>query len=959
MTRSAQLVGRKHELAQLREALDSAARGAGGLVLVAGEAGVGKTRLAVEALSTGTARILFAETLPGAVTPFGPVVTALREYRRAEPEGLEECGPLLQHLALLLPELGRPARRPDRALLLEAVASAFAAMGRRNPTAVLLDDLHWADETTLAEVLPVLARLIEGERLLLLGAYRSDEVPRGHALRGLRRDLRRAGLLQEISLGPLDETETGTLVRQTLGPAGKPSPALTSLLFDRSQGVPFLVEELTAALLTGGRLRQSRRGLELLDPGDVPLPDSVRETVLLRLEGLSEPARALLEAAGVAGPAFHVELIVGPGQAEAFQELVDRGLLAETVDGTARFRHALSREAVYANTPWTRRRALHAELAARLEEGRAPPTAVADHWQAAHEPARACGALLESVRAATRIHAHRDALHAGRRAAELWPEGADEDGRLALLEALGVSALACGELAEAAGAWSELSERRHLLGDDGGFAEAQRQLATTYELQGAFERALIARREAGAAFTAGGRPGDAAADLLSAAAYLDSAGHLAAALELVGEARERADEAARIDLRAQAMGIEGTVRAKLGEMDEALAAARGALELALRENLDTAAADAYQRVANVLENASDYRAAWDAYQAGLDFCESREMNAGAQVCLVCLAFILLHTGEWERALEIDRAILASPHSPVGTRMGAKQHLGLIGAARGEVKRSRRLLNESGAYAARYSRQRMEVWDALGQGRVDELEDQVDVALERCRLILRRWGESESLHYPVPALRWATTCCATHSDVEGARACAEALAGLAVNTANTEARAGLAHALGETMLIDGDAHRACSHFERGLELLREIELPYEAAQTSLRAGAAFAVAGERLAAVERFGDAYRIARRLRAKPLAARAATELEALGERADSRLGRRTAERVGGPGLTRRELEVMRLVASGRTNREIARDLFVSTRTVDMHVRNILVKLRARSRTEAAHKANEAGLLR
>jgi DNA-binding CsgD family transcriptional regulator len=959
VTRSLELVGRRRELAQLRQALDAAAGGAGGLVLLAGEAGVGKTRLAVEAMSAGGARALFGEALPGAVAPYGPVVAALRDFRRAEPDGLEKCGPLLPHLALLMAELGPPARRPDRALLLEALAAAFAAIGRRAPAAVLLDDLHWADETTLADVLPVLARVLEGERVLLLGAYRSDEVPRGHALRGLRRDLRRAGRLRELSLSPLDETETATLVRQTLGPAGRPSPALSSLVFDRTQGVPFLVEELTAALVAGGRLRRGRRGFELLGPGEVPLPDSVRETVLLRLEGLSEPARALLEAAGVAGPAFAVELVVEPGREEAFQELVDCGLLAEADDGTARFRHALTREAVYTNTPWTRRRALHAELAARLEERRAPPAVVADHWQAAHEPARACAALLKAVRAATRVHAHRNALQAGRRAAELWPEGLDEDGHLALLECLGTSALVCGELAEAAGGWRELAERRRLLGDDGGFAEAQRHLATTYELQGASERALIARRQAGAAFAAGGRPGDAAAEFLSAAATLDSAGQLAAALELVGEARERADEGERVDLRARALGIEGTVRAKLGAIDEALDAVRGALELALEENLDTAAADAYQRVANVLENASDYRSAWDAYQAGFDFCESRDMQAGAQVCLVCLAFILLHTGEWDRALAIDRAILASPQSPVGTRMGAKQHIGLIGAARGEVKRSRRLLNESGAYAARYTRQRMEVWDALGQGWVDELEDRMDVALDRCRLILLRWGESESLHYPVPALRWATSFCATHADGEGAHGCAGALAGLAMNTGNMEARAGLAHALGETALIDGDADSACSHFERGLVVLRGIGLPYEAAQTSLRAGAAFAAAGERSAAVERFGDAYRIARRLRAKPLATRAGAELEALGERADRRLGRRAAERAGGPGLTRRELEVMRLVASGRTNREIARDLFLSTRTVDMHLRNILVKLRARSRTEAAHKATEAGLLK
>jgi AAA ATPase domain len=139
VARSAELVGRRRELAQLREALDAAAGGAGGLVLVAGEAGVGKTRLAVEALSAGGVRVLFGEALPAATTPCGPVVAALRDFRRAEPHAFEERRPLLRHLALLMPELGPPARRPDGALLLEAFADAFAAIGRRGAAWVFLD----------------------------------------------------------------------------------------------------------------------------------------------------------------------------------------------------------------------------------------------------------------------------------------------------------------------------------------------------------------------------------------------------------------------------------------------------------------------------------------------------------------------------------------------------------------------------------------------------------------------------------------------------------------------------------------------------------------------------------------------------------------------------------------------------------------------------------------------------
>jgi ATP/maltotriose-dependent transcriptional regulator MalT len=253
---------------------------------------------------------------------------------------------------------------------------------------------------------------------------------------------------------------------------------------------------------------------------------------------------------------------------------------------------------------------------------------------------------------------------------------------------------------------------------------------------------------------------------------------------------------------------------------------------------------------------------------------------------------------------------------------------------------------------------MEVWDALGQAWVDEADGSVDAAVERCRFMLARWGQSESLHYPVPALRWATTfLCRNHVDRDS-RACAAAIGGLAHETVNPEALAALAHVLGEVALLDGHPEQAADQFERALELLGPIGLPFETAQTQVRSGVAHAAAGGRDAAVARLTDAYRTARKLGARPLARSAAAELAALGEQVERRLGRRAAAQLEGPGLTRRELEVVRFVATGKTNREIARELFLSTRTVDMHVRNALGKLACRSRADATRKAGELGLL-
>jgi DNA-binding CsgD family transcriptional regulator len=228
---------------------------------------------------------------------------------------------------------------------------------------------------------------------------------------------------------------------------------------------------------------------------------------------------------------------------------------------------------------------------------------------------------------------------------------------------------------------------------------------------------------------------------------------------------------------------------------------------------------------------------------------------------------------------------------------------------------------------------------------------------RARDLVDRIAPREERHYSVPALRWITTFFAHQGLTADVARSAELLSRTAAALGTAEAVAGLGHALGELALADGDAAGAAQHFTYAIDILGDLA-PYGRAETEFRVAIALAAYGERRLAIERLTSAYRSARRLGARPLATAAAEELAHLGEHVERRLGRRAASEREHAGLSRREFEVLRLVSVGRTNREIAKALFVSPRTIDMHVSNVLMKLGCRSRTEATHRAAELGLL-
>jgi ATP/maltotriose-dependent transcriptional regulator MalT len=946
------LIGRDVEATQLERAMRRAEAGAGSLVLVSGEAGVGKTRLAEELASQTEATVLWGAARQRGTAPYAPLAEALRSYLRQEPEGLTDTA-LRDHLALLMPELGEAATQTDRATILEAIRSALATIAGAGPVLLVLDDLHWSDDATL-DLVGFIADPLSEMPVLVIGIYRSDELPREHSLRRARAELRRSDAFEELALQPLGLDETAAIGAELLG--GRPADSLAQTIHDRTQGVPFFVREVTAALIDSRLVAEGADGYELSGEADVPVPDTVREAVLMRASVLSSEGRAAAEAAAVAGESFRLELVAAQASEAGVSELIDSALIRETEPGVASFRHSLAREAVYEDVPWLRRQTMHRSFADALDATGGPSVEIAAHWQGAREDGRAREALLRAAEEFCAVHAYRDAARAGHQALELWAPGDDITARPAALERYASCAQLAGDLPEAKRAWREVADLRRAEGDGRELAEAQRQLAAVHALEGDRPRAVSARRAAADGFAAEGLPVEAAADRLVAASYLQRIGDHSEAEALARAAGEEARGAGRTDLEAEAKGLQGVALAKRGDLDAGLELARAGLSLALKHGMTAQAGSLYQRFGTVLEAGASYRDAQDAMEKAFDLCQASGASETERVCLECMAYLLRELGEWDRCAKLCEKLTEEPALAPGDRMVADGVLGSIEAFRGRNDEAHGLLGPALEAAIRSDLLSTQVDAAAALAWLADAEGDTESAVRHCEFVLQRWAKSEDHHYSIWGLRWSAGFLARRED-DRARAFCEALAKIA-ESGQPFALAALADALGVTAMAEGDADTAAKQHERALELHEVLDVPFERSQVLLNAGTALAAAGHRTRALERLAGAHREAKRLGARPLAARAAEKIAALGESVERTLGKRAAAELEGAGLSRRELEVMRLVGSGRTNREIAEKLVLSPRTVDMHVRNIFTKFGCRSRVEATRKAITLGLL-
>ncbi|WP_456942617.1 ATP-binding protein [Geodermatophilus sp. SYSU D00525] len=966
------LVGRATELATLLAAVDRAVAGRGAAVLVAGDAGVGKSRLLDELAGRAAARGLRVLTghcvdLGEVGLPYLPFVDLLRPVADELGDGAAALF-AARSAAAREPEaadLGSPVRalRPPvddgRLQLFEAVATALSGLAADTPLLVVLEDLHWADRSSRDLVRYLLARLA-GEPVAVVASYRSDDLHRRHPLRPLLAELVRLPGVERLDLGPLPDADVQQLVRGLA--AGVPDRTVDDVVA-RAEGNAFYAEELLAAGLAGESL-----------------PLLLTDVLLARVEQLTPAGQQVLRVAAVAGRRVRHELVaavggLAPADLEAaLGEAVHSHLLVVDPDGAYRFRHALVREAVLADLLPGERVRLHAAVAAHLAGVPGAGTAAerAHHLRESNDLAGALSASLEAADEARRVAAPAEQLQHLEAVLALWPAVPDAAARAGrsqaeLLLDTAAAARRGGELHRAV---ALLRSAQELLGPDGDRELRARLHSTLAQALGRIEDQAAALRESTAAMELVPAVPPSPVRTWAAATH-------ARVCYDVGR-RAEGDAAAEEALAAaDALGLDGA----WADVAVSLARSRGGEELPAR--LEEVLARARRSGDPDVEMRVLFNLAIVAYEAGCsgetlrwsDTALARAAELGVEWSFYAAELRHLGVvsryvvGDWDGSLALADRLARVPEMAAHVRAAGL----LVQVGRGDPAAAERIAWARGLVGRLDAHVLLLLATAGAEIDVAAWAGDPATALATARsateTLTGLWGDDR-----LAVVRLAATALAPVGDAAATArltgdaaaerewtAAGESLVEIARSAVEAHARLIGPHgveAAAWTARVEAEAARLAGRpapelWAAAVEAFGYGHV-YEQARSRWRLAEALVAAGDREAALEPLSAAARTARELGAAPLLA------------AVTALARRARLELPGAGrvvetaavFTPRETEVLALLARGRTNRQIGSELYISEKTASVHVSNILAKLGAGSRTEAVARAAAEGLL-
>ncbi len=957
LARTGSLVGRSAEFSLLRELLDTVRLGVGRTCLIAGEGGIGKTRLLAEAIDhagQGGFRVLYgtADQLERD-QPFGSIAAALAPvFGSADPDAAALADAISGQEGGVRPEASLIGTSDVGFRIVETIVTVLERLAASGPVVLALDDLHWADPSTLRAVRSIARRLAERPVALLL-TYRPTV--RNPELEEVTDALVALGAPHMV-LGPLDREPVRAMTREVAG--ATPGPRLLAQV-SAAAGNPLFVGELVRALRYEGALKTVDGVAEI---GDVSFPPTLRLTILRRINTLPDATMEVLRIAAVMGQSFapsHLAAVCARSVAQILGPLTDAlraGILEEEGERLA-FRHELIRAAIYDDLPLALRRGLHREVAGALISAGAAPALVAEHLLI-------CGAPGD----AEAVNWLRDAAH----------DVASRSPAIAVDLLERALELADGSGPVRGGLVGDLAPLLVRVGRPGDAAALAREVLRSRPpppVEAALHRALAAALWVRGELAAAVSEYDAASTVAGIADVEQVvtralAAHLRMFLGDVDRARAEAESATADGERlgedvAVCLGLQtaSVVADAQGRVSEAVDLARRAVDLAGRStHPQMGELLPHYHLGLMLMEADRFVEAEAALQQGLRLAEERGTVVWLPLYHWALAMLRCSTGHWEdAAAEVEGALTLV--DDVGTRVHAPFLHGVLAwlaVHRGDPEGAQSRLGA----ARREMLAADHTWASIALDDVVEagphwpvewglwvegvLAEAAGNTAQAFGAFDAAWMMAEPLRYYL-GYRWFAPDLVRVALVEGRRDRAESVtAEVEVAAERSSVESASATARRCRGLIDDSPDllvAAVAGYRRGG---RETD----AAFTAEEAAASLARVGRTNEAVGLLEEALGSFERMGAARNAARTTAALRSLGATVRRR-GRAPARPAfGWESLTDTERRVVALVGRGHTNRQIAEQLFVSRRTIETHVYHVFQKLGMATR---AHLAAEA----
>lgn len=929
---------RPHALATLERRLALARDGQGSLLFISGEAGIGKTSLALAAaewFQTHGGAFALARAYERGMPPFQFWQDVLAELHRAV--GLD--------LAPLPEPFGSAAPAQSAQQLARAISSWLHAAAATKPLVLLLDDLHWADQDSL-DLLEMVSRRLEQAGILIIITYRADALLRDHPLTQLLPILLRNRPVETIELAPLDLEGTRLLVDAWLGPC---SPALARYLHRRAEGHPLFLVELLSDLTGKHLLTEDGSGLWQPPAQDVPAPAILQQLIAQRVSQLGPQAETLLTAASVVGESWGlpvVEALLDWPESTVLDilesALATRVVVEEDRHGEQyRFSHGLIREVLYYQQLARRRKRLHAQIAAVLEQqGAADSAALADHFFAAEQWDRACHHSLEAGRTARRQSAIHSALRFFRQALHsLHMAGMDSNLQQLMLiyEQLGDLHALLNQRSQAAEAFQQMAEAARAVADSKVECHALLSLAVNQER--AYQKdAAAATREA--AMRLAREIEDPHLLALTSYAFAFHYG-IIGQHEPARRFQEQAEGYARLvqdpSTLADSLRLRGVSDIWAGDYPTAERVLSEAQEWAQRGQHAYGRISLYAWLGLAHIEQGHYERARAILDEGLSQAADLDENLLLQVRLLnMLAYLYGEVGDIDQARQFSRRALET-----GRRRADDDNFEATCYALLELA-TQHLREGQVAATAPYIRE----FEVLSARSTDYVRFRY---MNRYRLLQAELalalGQFE-----------------------------EALAQSAQTRADAEAT-GLRKNVAKCRLLEGQALTGLGQVDQAVEALRQaVALADEIGHGSLRWQARLRLAQAALAdqsSAETYREALSLVEAIAGQlsdphllscflssPLVVELNASAASAAASSPPSSPQPSPARQNPAGLTSREVEVLRLVAQGMTNRQIGEALHISVRTVNTHVTNILNKIACDNRTAAATFATQHGLV-